>query len=68
MSHKYISRTFDGEMFGYYSGSFSKESAEMMKRKIMKSGSKVRIVKGKERHPTDGRMINFYRIYMRLRA
>lgn len=62
---KYITRKFEGKTFGYYGGSYSKETAERVKSKIMKTGGFVRITKGRELHPTERRMVNFYRIWMR---
>jgi len=62
---QYSTRKFDGKSFGYYGGSFSKEVAERVKRKIMSTGGMVRITKAKENHPTEKRKVTFYRIWMR---
>jgi len=62
---QYSTRKFDGKSFGYYGGSFSKETAERVKAKIMKTGGQVRITKAKESHPTERRKVIFYRIWMR---
>lgn len=62
---KYSTRKFEGKSFGYCGGSYSKEVAERVKAKIMKNGGFVRITKGRELHPTERRMVNFYRIWMR---
>jgi len=63
--NQYSTRKFDGKSFGYYGGSFSKDVAERVKRKIMSTGGQVRITKGKELHPTERRKVMFYRIWMR---
>jgi hypothetical protein len=65
MIDKHSARKFDGKSFGYYGGSFSKEVAERVKHKIMSTGGQVRITKAKESHPTEGRKVIFYRIWMR---
>lgn len=62
---KYSTRKFEGKSFGYYGGSYSKEVAERVKTKIMKNGGFVRITKGRELHPTERRVVNFYRIWVR---
>ena len=62
---QYSTRKFDGKSFGYYGGSFTKEAAERVKRKIMSTGGMVRITKAKILHPTERRMVTFYRIWMR---
>ena len=63
--NQYSTRKFDGKSFGYYGGSLSKETAERIKHKIMNTGGQVRITKGKTRHPTEKRIVSFYRIWMR---
>ena len=62
---QYSTRKFDGKSFGYYGGSFTKEVAERVKRKIMSTGGMVRITKAKENHPIEKRKVTFYRIWMR---
>jgi uncharacterized protein YwgA len=61
--NQYSQRKFDGKSFGYYSGSYSKEVAERVKRKLMTTGTQVRITKGRE--PLRNEIVNFYRIWVR---
>ena len=65
MADQYSTRKFNGKSFGYYGGSYSKEVAERIKRKIMSTGGQARITKTKALHPTEKRKVAFYYIWMR---
>lgn len=63
--NQYSTKVYDGKKYGYYGGSYSKETAERVKHKLMANGSQVRIQPCKHHHPTEKRKVNFYVIWMR---